>query len=103
MTPPAEPTAGTVRIVWSGSLDLANAVGLGRDARAALDRDGVTNLIIDLGGVTFMDSTVLGELVAILTRADDRGVRVQLESIPSRVQVLLDVTGVGTLFEDDPA
>lgn len=103
MTQPAEPTAGTVRIVWSGSLDLANATALGRDARTALDGDGVRVLAIDLADVTFMDSTVLGELVAILTRAQDRGARVRLESVPPRVQVLLDVTGVATLFEDDPA
>jgi anti-sigma B factor antagonist len=103
VTEPAEPTAGTVRIAWSGALDLANATGLGRDARAALDTDGVTLLVIDLADVSFMDSTVLGELVAILTRATDRGARVRLQNVPSRVKVLLDVTGVGTLFEDDPA
>ncbi|HJQ41930.1 MAG TPA: STAS domain-containing protein [Jatrophihabitantaceae bacterium] len=74
----------------------------GIDAVRTSDRPRV---VIDLGDVTFLDSSGLGALVTIRTEAIDAGKDVRLRNVPPRVARVLAITGLTDAFpvDDSPA
>ena len=72
-----------------GELDLATAEEL--DHRLAQ----ATNIVLDLGRLTFMDSTGLSALMTASRRMHDAGTTLELVSpLPAQPQRLLELTGV---------
>jgi anti-sigma B factor antagonist len=74
--------------------------------RAALDDAlalGGERVVLDLGGVTFCDSSALREILGVLQRSDGRPVVLRNTRAP--VRRLLDITGVEGRFtlEDVPS
>jgi anti-sigma B factor antagonist len=73
-----EPVAGTRRengavvVSLAGELDLYNANEV-RDALLAACAEKPERLVVDLAGVTFIDSTALGVLIEARTRLPNRG------------------------------
>jgi anti-anti-sigma factor len=57
-------------------------------------------LVIDFGGVTFVDSTGLGALVRIRNEAERHGKRVDLVGVRREVRRVLELTGLSELFPD---
>lgn len=82
---------GVVRA--AGELDIHGAPAM-HDALHQVRELGAPEVVIDLSGVTFMDSTGLRELLRV---ASD-GQRVVLRNVPHQVQLLLDLAGVEPLF-----
>jgi anti-sigma B factor antagonist len=73
---------------------------------SALLRDTVRDLItqtnrlvLNLGGVNYIDSGGLGTLVALYTTARSAGGGIRLASLTQRVDDLLQVTKLVTIFE----
>ena len=69
-------------------------------------RDTVKNLlsthkqiVLNLGGVTYIDSGGLGTLVALYTTAHGSGGSIKLSNLTQRVGDLLQVTKLLTIFE----
>lgn len=62
--------------------------------RMDMDRD----CVIDLGGVSFIDSSGLGVLVGALKRYESTGHRVVLRSPSSGLKKVLDTTGLAGVF-----
>ena len=60
---------------------------------------GATNLVIDLGRVTTIDSSGVGELVSAYTTATNRGARLKLAHIPEKVNDVLTITQLITVFD----
>ncbi|GAC1439585.1 MAG: hypothetical protein NVS9B5_06310 [Terriglobales bacterium] len=58
-----------------------------------------SRLIINLGGVTYIDSGGLGTLVAIYTTARTAGGSIKLANLTRRVGDLLQITKLLTVFE----
>ena len=56
-------------------------------------------LVLNLSGVTYIDSGGLGTLVALYTSARNNGVAVKLANLTQRVGDLLQVTKLVTIFE----
>jgi anti-anti-sigma factor len=81
----------------SGEVDIATVEDFLAAADACLD-DGVEICEIDLGGVSFMDSSGLGALVRIRKAANDKGTRVVLTNVPESVNRLFEVTGLAEAF-----
>ena len=79
----------------SGELDITVRAALVEQVGAAL-RDGPPppRLALDLGGVTFCDSSGLGALLDIRRLADEAGVPMVLREVPAQVARLLDLTDV---------
>ena len=91
---------GGVTVVTLGEVDLETAPRL-RDEVLQHLRPGVT-VRLDLGGVTFMDSSGLQALLASLRRASLVGAELQLVQVSSRVQRLFELTGTTRLLQPAP-
>lgn len=68
---------------------------------AVLDtlEEGARHILLDLGGVTTMDSSGIGELVSVYTTVSNRGGALKLLHLPPKVQDILAITQLITVFE----
>jgi len=57
------------------------------------------NIVLNLSGVSYIDSGGLGTLVALYTSAQNNGGKIKLASLTPRVGDLLQVTKLVTIFE----
>ena len=96
----------TVRQV--GDVSVVDAVGritLGEGSSAFRDcvRDlvgkGSTKILLNLGEVSYIDSSGIGELVSGFTTATNHGGRLKLLNLNKRVQDLLQITKLYTVFD----
>jgi anti-sigma B factor antagonist len=88
---------GEVILQLSGELDIASVGRLDKSLSDALNN--AESVVVDLRQVSFMDGAGLGALVSAQTRALTRGRRLALVRATSQFDVLLEVTGLGALFE----
>jgi anti-sigma B factor antagonist len=63
-----------------------------------LDRDE-KKIVLNLGGVTYMDSAGTGELVASYTSASNRGAKLVLLNLTSKLRDLLMFTQLISVFD----
>lgn len=70
-----------------------------RTVVAQLVEAGYAEIAVNLEGVTHLDACGLGELVAALRAARAHGGRLALVAPPPRVQRLLSITRLDTVFE----
>jgi anti-anti-sigma factor len=92
------------RVIWlTGEVDMQAADEL-REAGglAVADLTEGERLVIDLGEVTFLDSSGLGALVAIRNKASARDVGCSLRSVPEKVTKVLQITGLQDVFSVEP-
>jgi anti-sigma B factor antagonist len=101
-----ERQAGDVTI-----LDLSGEVRIGegaislRDSIRKLADEGRKNVLLNLAGVKYIDSTGIGELIANYTTVTRQGGQLKLLKLTDRVQNLLVITKLLTVFDayDDEA
>lgn len=96
-----ERVAGSVAIVKvTGDITL-NKGGdvLLKDKVQSLLQQGHKNVLIDLGGVSYVDSAGLGELVQAYATTKNRGGALKLLSVTKRLRDLLVVTKLLTVFD----
>lgn len=60
---------------------------------------GKNNILLDLSGVTTIDSSGIGELVGSFTTATNRGGKLKLLHLPAKLNELLHITQLITVFE----
>lgn len=94
---------GTVLVSLSGDLDLASAPGLDESLRGC--EDGADTVLMDLRGLSFMDSSGLRVILGADARARSRGSRLVLIPGPPGVQRVFQLTLLDTRLEfvDDPS
>jgi anti-sigma B factor antagonist len=80
-----------------GEVDLYTAPRLQTEL-AALVRDGVSRLVVDLSGVEFCDSTGMNVLLSAMKRMREHGGSLELAAPRSAVRRILQVTGLDTVF-----
>lgn len=86
-------------------LDVAGKITIGvgdiavRDAVHTALGSGKTNILLNLKGVTTIDSAGVGELVSAFTTVTNRGGRLKLVNLPSKVNDILQITQLITVFE----
>jgi len=85
-------TNGTVSISLEGELDLASARKM-EERLQAVDGEGPSRVIVDLGKLAFIDSTGLRVLLLADARARDRGYELVLRPGEPSVQRVFEVTG----------
>ena len=61
--------------------------------------EGKTKILLDMSGVTTIDSSGIGELVGSYTTVTNRGGKLKLLHLPAKLNELLHVTQLITVFE----
>ena len=88
---------GTSLLSLTGEVDVANAPDV-KQAAVALSATGNTRFVVDLSGVTYMDSSGLGTLVGILKRLKESGGKMAIAGASPQVRRLFDITGLNQVF-----
>jgi anti-sigma B factor antagonist len=87
-----EPDRESVRLAPSGELDV-DTVGMVEQRLYELFESGFTEIVLDLRGLTFMDSTGLHMIFKADSLAGRDGTRFVLVPGSPRIQRLFDLTG----------
>jgi anti-sigma B factor antagonist len=96
----SERQAGDVTI-----LDLDGKVTIGEGSvalRTAIRRllgDGKNKILLNLGGVGYIDSSGIGELVSSFTAVNKEGGTLKLLNLTQKIQDLLAITKLLTVFD----
>lgn len=73
-----------------------------RDFRAAVESatalEGVREIVVDLGGVEYLDSSALGMLLMLRDRAHGASQSVSLDNCRGAVKQVLDIANFSKLF-----
>jgi len=97
----SERQAGDVTI-----LDLEGKVTIGegsvafRTAIQNLLSNGNTKVLLNMGAVSYCDSSGIGELVSSLTAVKDAGGNMKLLNLTKKMKDLLSITKLLTVFDD---
>lgn len=70
-----------------------------RDVILSSVEQGLNKILLDMGQVTTLDSSGIGELVGAFTTVTNRGGKLKLLHLPTKVSDLLQVTQLITVFE----
>jgi anti-sigma B factor antagonist len=96
-------TSRTVENVEVISLQGKITIGAGdtqlREVISNAINGGKTNVLLDMSGVTTIDSSGIGELVGSYTTVTNRGGKLKLLHLPAKLNELLHVTQLITVFE----
>ena len=93
-------TAPSVTILsLEGNVTLGESSASLRDAIRNVILTGATNILIDLGGVHYIDSAGLGELIGAYATGTSRGVHIKLLHLQKKVRGLMQITHLITVFE----
>ena len=88
------PDAGLLTLALAGELDLAGASAVRDAVTEAVKSPDVDAILVDLDGLTFLDSTGIGVLVAGWRAAGDSGKRLRVDNARGMAREVLQVTGV---------
>jgi len=97
---------GDVTVVDAvGRITLGEGASTFRDSIRDLAASGHKKLLLNLAEVSYIDSSGIGELVSGFTTVANQGGSVKLLKLTKRVQDLLQITKLYTVFEvhDDEA
>jgi anti-sigma B factor antagonist len=82
-----------------GKLTLGEGDALLKDKVNSLILEGQKKLVLNLEGVPYIDSAGLGEIVRTYTTVSRQGGRLKLLHLTKRIQDLLSITKLLTVFE----
>jgi anti-sigma B factor antagonist len=86
-------------------LDLNGRITIGsgeealRNAMQEIINNGTKKILINMSGVTMIDSSGIGELVSAYTTATGRGAKLKLANLPAKVSDILTITQLITVFD----
>jgi anti-sigma B factor antagonist len=89
--------AGTPTVVVEGEVDVATAPAL-RDELYRLIEQGSRDVVVDLSGMDFIDSTGLGVFVGALKRAREGGGGMELRGLKPSARKVFEITGLSSAF-----
>lgn len=95
-----ERQAGDVTVLdMSGAIRMGEGSGVLRNAIRKLVSDGKKKILLNLGGVRYIDSSGIGELIANYTTVSKDGGQMKLLNLTDKVQDLLVITKLLTVFD----
>lgn len=83
----------------SGKITLTDSNGRLKEKVTTMVTEGHKKLALNLSGVSYMDSSGLGETVACYTTAKGKGGEVKLVGATARIKDLLVMTKLVTVFD----
>jgi len=90
-----------VNVSVTGAIDLAALPALHDYVDALLADGAVSAVVLDLSGVTFLDSSGIGALIGCLRKADQAGKSLRVENAQGLVRDVLELTNVLPLLTAD--
>jgi anti-sigma B factor antagonist len=92
-------------VTVSGEIDLYTAPRLRGELASVLAVDHAVQVLVDMSGVGFCDSTGMNVLLAAMKRAGEQGGSLSLAGLRPAVRKILQVTGLDSVFTvlDDTA
>ena len=97
---------GITVVDLSGRITLGEGSAILRDTIRDLLNRGQKKVLLNLGDVTYIDSSGIGELVSGFTTVTNQGGQLKLLNLTKKVHDLLQITKLYTVFEvhtDEPA
>ncbi|MBZ5646675.1 MAG: STAS domain-containing protein [Acidobacteriia bacterium] len=96
---------GVTIVDLSGRITLGEGSVVLRDAVRDLVGKGSKKILLNLGDVTYIDSSGIGELVSAFTTVRNQGGELKLLNLTKKVHDLLQITKLYTVFDvkDDEA
>ena len=96
---------GITVVDLSGRITLGEGSVVLRDTVKDLISKGDRRILLNLGDVTYIDSSGIGELVSAFTTVRNQGGELKLLNLTKKVQDLLQITKLYTVFDikDDEA
>jgi anti-sigma B factor antagonist len=86
---------GEVRLMYPLLSDFAGSV-------ASLVSGGEKKVVVDLGGVNYIDSASIGCLMDLYRQANAAGGKLKLAGVQKRVETMLTMTGAQNFLEIHP-
>ncbi len=86
-------------------LDVSGRITLGeggvtlRDAIQEAIKADTKKLILNMGGVSYMDSSGVGELTGAYTSAKNKGCALKLVHLTKKIDDLMQITKLATIFD----
>jgi anti-sigma B factor antagonist len=90
-------------ITLAGSLDLQSRTGLVAEGRQAATAEGSTGVVLNLAGITFIDSSGIGAIVELAGASADADISFSLQDPSARVSRILQITGLQEAWASEPA
>jgi anti-sigma B factor antagonist len=95
--------SGHVALVdLAGRVELGEGCGVVRETIRDLIAVGEVHIVLNLSGVTYIDSAGLGELVGSYASARNQGGELKLAAVPRKLDDLLQLTKLYTVFAAYP-
>ena len=92
--------AGDVRVIsLSGKITIGSGDVMLRDLITKSLDEGKKKILLDLGGVSAIDSSGIGEMVAAYTSVTNRGAQLKLVNLSRKINDILQVTQLITVFD----
>jgi anti-sigma B factor antagonist len=90
---------GVIVVDMSGRLTIGEPVLLLRETLRVQVNDGARQFVLNLGDVSYLDSSGLGELVSAYTTVRNRQGDVKLLNLTAKAKDLLQMTKLLTVFD----
>ena len=88
---------GVPVILVEGEIDVATAPQL-RECLHSVIAQGNATIVLDLLGVSFLDSTALGVMVGALKRCRELGGELHVVVTETRIKKIFEITGLDRVF-----
>ncbi|MGA7459868.1 MAG: STAS domain-containing protein [Candidatus Korobacteraceae bacterium] len=90
---------GVVVVDLSGRIKLGEGSSILRDTVKDLLSKGQKNILLNLGDISYIDSSGIGELVSAFTSVRNQGGELKLLHLTKKVHDLLQITKLYTVFD----
>ena len=95
-----ERTVGSVKVLdLAGQVTFTQGDTILKDKIHSLINQGHKNIIVNLGNVSYLDSSGLGHLVAAYTTVANSGGKLKLINLTKKLQTLMTMTKLLTVFD----
>ncbi|MBR3108050.1 MAG: anti-sigma factor antagonist [Clostridia bacterium] len=89
----------TVTVHVTGELDHCSAQSVRRELEALIAEPGVKNLVLDMEGMTFMDSSGIGVILGRYRQLRDRGGSVAVKNLNPQVEKVFTLSGMRQVIQ----
>jgi anti-sigma B factor antagonist len=91
---------GSITVIEpKGKITIGEGDVLLREEITRLLGEDKKQLVLDLGGISYMDSAGVGELVSVYTSVKNRGGELKLSCLTKKIKDLLQITQLMTIFD----